>query len=239
MILFFTNDVRGQEACLSEEESRHATQVLRLKEGSPVFFVDGIGTLYEGILSKPIGKKSVVQIIRQTPNYKRRPFELHIAIAPTKNIDRFEWFLEKATEMGIDEITPLKCRRSERTTIRLDRLQGVLISALKQSLQAKAPVLNELTQFEDFINRTDRCDYSHRQKFIAYCNDDQITSLQGNYQKGNNVIILIGPEGDFTEEEVKKALDQRFMGISLGPNRLRTETAGVVACNLVHFINHH
>ncbi len=237
MILFYTNDVRDRQAYLSEEESRHVTQVLRLKQGVPVFFVDGMGTLYQGILSEPVKKQAVVQIISQTPDYKTRPYRLHIAIAPTKNIDRFEWFLEKATEMGIDEITPLRCKRSERTTVRPDRLNGVLISAMKQSLQAKLPVLNELTDFEVLMRKINRDDEKAAQKFIAYCNDDQISSLQRNYQKGNDVIILIGPEGDFTPEEVKKAFESGFTGVSLGENRLRTETAGIVACNTICFAN--
>ena len=237
--MFYTNDIKDGFAYLSEEESRHCTQVLRHTAGAPIQFVDGVGGFYEGLIQESNKKRSVIAIQSQILGYQQRPYHIHIAIAPTKNIDRLEWFLEKATEMGVDEITPLKCQRSERTNIRLDRLNGVLVSAMKQSLQAYLPKLNDLVDFKHFMKLTTvaRVGEGIEQKFIAYCNDSENKPLQRNYERGNNVIILIGPEGDFSEQEIQLAFGNQFHGVSLGNTRLRTETAGLVACNIIHFVN--
>ncbi len=249
MILFYTKNRQGNTAVLEDEEARHATQVLRRKIGDAMQLTDGLGNLYTGEIID-IAKKSCTVGINEThAAYNKRPVHLHIAIAPTKNIDRFEWFLEKATEIGIDEITPLLCKRSERTIIKPDRLNGILISAMKQSFQTYLPKLNEAIDFQKFMKQ-DFLQYN--QKLIAHCidfadaqthNSQLITPnsekppLSKVYQKGENVVILIGPEGDFTENELGLAFERSFKGISLGQNRLRTETAGLVACHTVNVLN--
>jgi 16S rRNA (uracil1498-N3)-methyltransferase len=162
----------------------------------------------------------------------QRPFSLHLAVAPTKNIDRFEWFLEKATEIGITEITPVICEHSERTNLRTDRLLKVLISAMKQSLNLHLPVLNEPVRFSDFLKK----DFSG-QKFIGYVEEKQEILLKERYQKGSDCVILIGPEGDFSKEEIEKAKQNGFETISLGNSRLRTETAAIVATMTINLLN--
>ena len=234
MQLFYTSDIRGNLAHLSETESRHCIQVLRHQQGDRLHFVDGRGGFYEGEIIEAHKKNCVLSILYHTPSYKVKPFRLHIGIAPTKSIDRFEWFLEKATEIGIHEITPLLCKHSERKRIRLDRLEKVLLSAMKQSLQATLPKLNELTDFRKFL---DTQHSSTDQKFIAHCQSDKMSAQKENYQDGQNVTILIGPEGDFQSTEIEWAQQQQFKAISLGSSRLRTETAGIIACHSVNFIN--
>ncbi len=234
MQLFFTTDIRGNLAYFDETESRHLTQVLRRKEGDSVQFTDGQGQLFLGEIIE-VGKRNCVVAIKETTtNFEARPFRLHMAIAPTKNMDRFEWFLEKATEIGIDEITPLICKRSERTVVKTERLKGVLASAMKQSLKAYLPKMNEAVDFQQFMKQTFA---EGEQKFIAYCNDAERRPLSIKYEKSKNVVLLIGPEGDFTEAEVASAFKKNFVGVSLGNSRLRTETAGVVACHTVNLLN--
>ena len=233
MQLFFTTDLRGNLAYFDDTESRHLTQVLRRKAGDTVHFTDGQGHLFSGEIIE-VGKRTCVVALKETTiDFGARPFRLHIAIAPTKNMDRFEWFLEKAAEIGIDEITPLICKRSERTVVKTERLKGVLASAMKQSLKAYLPIINEAVDFQQFMKQT----FREEQKFIAYCNDAQRNPLSKIYQKPKNCVILIGPEGDFTEAEVATAFKQNFVGVSLGNSRLRTETAGVVACHTVNLLN--
>ena len=234
MQLFYTTNIQNGLAILDEDEARHTVQVLRRKVGDAMQLTDGKGNLYEGEIVE-LGKKTGVVGIKKTIEaYNKRPFHLHIAIAPTKNIDRFEWFLEKATEIGIDEITPLICKRSERTVVKHERLNGILISAMKQSLKTYLPKLNEAIDFQRFMKN----DFSQvKNKLIAYCNDDTIRPLSIAYQKQENSVILIGPEGDFTEGEVGMAFEHHFIGVSLGKSRLRTETAGLVACHTVNLLN--
>ena len=234
MQLFYTTDIRGNLAYFDETESRHLTQVLRRKVGDTVQLTDGLGTLFSGEIIE-VGKRTCVVTIQNTiNNFEARPFRLHIAIAPTKNMDRIEWFLEKATEIGIDEITPLICKRSERTVIKTERLKGVLASAMKQSLKTFLPTIHEAVDFQQFMKHKFIED---EQKFIAYCNDAERHPLSKMYQKSKNCVLLIGPEGDFTESEVAAAFKQNFVGVSLGNSRLRTETAGVVACHTVNLLN--
>jgi 16S rRNA (uracil1498-N3)-methyltransferase len=167
-------------------------------------------------------------------DYHKRNFHLHIAIAPTRNTERFEWFLEKATEIGIDEITPLLCSRSERNRLRYDRLNKVIIAAMKQSVIARKPVLNEITEIGDFVKKKHN---GHLLKFIAHCTEGARKSISELYNRAANVICLIGPEGDFTAEEIEQAIKNHFHPVTLGINRLRTETAGVVACEIFNFMN--
>ena len=234
MQLFYSKNIRNGIATLDEIEARHAVQVLRKQVGDALQLTDGEGNLYSGTIIE-VGKKNCLIGINSTISaYNERPFKLHIAIAPTKNIDRFEWFLEKATEIGITEITPLICKRSERAVIKWDRLNGVLLSAMKQSLKAYLPKLNEAVDFQRFI----KGDFTEGGCFIGHCIEGtEKQLLSQTYKKGDNCVVLIGPEGDFTEGEVAQALSKNFQAVSLGDSRLRTETAGVVACHTVNLLN--
>ncbi|MBK7173893.1 MAG: 16S rRNA (uracil(1498)-N(3))-methyltransferase [Bacteroidales bacterium] len=216
---------------LDTEESYHCIKVLRKRIGDTIHVTDGHGNLYVCSLADENHKGCQITVLSFTEQEKRA-FRLHIAIAPTKNIDRFEWFLEKTTEIGIDEITPLICEHSERTVVRTDRLQKILVSAMKQSMNLYLPKLNEPCKFNQFIHQ----EYTG-QKFIGYVEEKQEILLKDAYQKGSDAIILIGPEGDFSPAEVKHSVESGFSAISLGPSRLRTETAGMVACMTVNHAN--
>ena len=232
MNLFYAPEIKEGFYQLPEEESKHIIRVLRMKSGDSIFLTDGLGNMMEASIIDPDLKKCVVKTIKTIRNYQKRPFHLHIAIAPTKSIDRFEWFLEKSTEIGIDVITPLICSHSERTRVKPDRLQKVIIAAMKQSLKAYLPVLNEPAEFTRFIQTQ-----FEGEKFIAYCGQQGTAELKNNYSKEAKTLILIGPEGDFSQGEVELAKKQGFVPISLGKSRLRTETAGVVACHTVNLVN--
>lgn len=203
-----------------------------MKAGDKIELIDGVGGFYEAEIVHPHHKHCEVKILHKTENFNKRNHYLHIAIAPTKNIERLEWFLEKATEIGIDEITPIICRFSERKIIKPERLEKVIVSAMKQSIKAYLPKLNEACTFDEMIKRNEA-----KQKFIAHCYAGDKTLLQQAYQKGSDSFILIGPEGDFSEDEVTLALQKDFRPISLGNSRLRTETAGVVACHTINLLN--
>jgi 16S rRNA (uracil1498-N3)-methyltransferase len=232
MQLFYVPNISGAEIVLDETESKHAARVLRLQNGSRVQVVDGTGGFYEAEINDANPKKCRLSIINSTLELGKRDFHLHIAIAPTKNIDRFEWFLEKATEIGIDEITPLLTSRSERKTVNTERLGKILVSAMKQSLKAYLPRLNKLTKIKELIvsNKTET-------KYIAYCNEIQKINLKDLATKGKDTLILIGPEGDFSPDEIQLAIENTFKVVSLGAARLRTETAGIVACHIVNLAN--
>lgn len=234
MILFYTKEIHGDYARFTEDEARHALQVLRKSAGDGISFVDGTGGWYEGIIEET-GKRHFVAKITKREQRARRDFRLHMAIAPTKNNDRFEWFLEKATEFGIDEITPLRCEHSERTKLRNDRLEKILLAAAKQSLKASLPVLHELTDLKTFIKNFETTGESAR--FITHCRDENLPHLKDNCPAGENVCILIGPEGDFSAGEIELANAAGFQSTSLGKARLRTETAGIAACLIVNLIN--
>jgi 16S rRNA (uracil1498-N3)-methyltransferase len=232
MQLFYVPNISGTEILLDETESKHAIRVLRLQNGNRVQIVDGKGGFFEAEISDANPKKCHLSIIKSQYEFGKKDFHLHIAIAPTKNIDRFEWFLEKTTEIGIDEITPLITAHSERKTVNPERLEKILVSAMKQSLKAYLPKLNNLTSLKELVinNRTEN-------KFIAYCDDIQKNHLKDLDVKGKKTLILIGPEGDFSPEEVEFAIENGFEVVSLGSARLRTETAGIVACNIVNLAN--
>ena len=217
---------------LSEEESQHAVRVLRLQTGDELELVDGAGGYYKAVISNPHPKHCEFVIKETFTEFGKRNYRLHIAIAPTKNIERLEWFIEKCTEIGIDEITPVICRFSERKIIKPERLEKIIVSAAKQSLKAYFPILNPMCSFRDFIQQT-----TVSQKFIAHCYEQDKQLLQRVYQKSFDAVILIGPEGDFSPEEVQAAIQHQFQPVSLGSSRLRTETAGVVACHTVALMN--
>lgn len=219
---------------LPEEESLHCIKVLRLNKGDLIHIIDGVGGFFVAKIVEPHPKKTKVEIIKVEKDFNKIGYNLHLAVAPTKNIDRFEWFLEKVTEIGVAQITPLICRYSERKVVKLDRLEKIIISAAKQSIKPTMPIINELMPFADFItNNSD----SMAQKFIAHCYDITKTPLLKSCNKGEDVVVLIGPEGDFSIEEVDLALNNGFKSVSLGNSRLRTETAGVVACHTISVIN--
>jgi 16S rRNA (uracil1498-N3)-methyltransferase len=235
MNLFYAPDI-AQTFTLPEEESQHCAKVLRMKAGERIHIIDGVGGLYEAEILESHPKRTQVTILSEQHEYGRRPFRLHLAVAPTKNIDRFEWFVEKATEIGFDELTPLCCRYSERKIIKPERIEKILVSAAKQSLKAYVPRLNPMTTFKDFINNSSSLT-PHSSLFIAHCYDQPKQHLLHVCPSASDVVVMVGPEGDFSEEEVELALRNSFQAITLGESRLRTETAGVVACHLVTIAN--
>lgn len=229
MHLFYTPDTTNNE--LPEDEARHCMRVLRLTEGDKITLADGKGNFHKAVISVAGSKRCIYSIEETTLQPPLWKGELHIAVAPTKNMDRNEWFVEKATEAGINELTFLDCRFSERRTIKTERIEKIAVSAMKQSLKARLPKINEMTAFDKFIAQ----DFSG-QKFIAHCYEGEKVTLKKAIQEGENVLVLIGPEGDFSPEEVDKALNEGFIPISLGESRLRTETAALSACFTFHFL---
>lgn len=231
MHVFYTPDIQSRSE-LPEEEAAHAVRVLRLQPGDEVTLTDGAGNFYRAEISTATNKRCLVNILETIPQEPLWSGHLHIAMAPTKNMDRTEWFAEKATEIGFNELTFLKCRFSERKVIKTERISKILISAIKQSLKARLPRLNEMTDFNKFIVQPFK-----GQKFIAHCYEGEKPLLKEVLRKGEDALVLIGPEGDFSEEEVKKAIDNGFVPISLGRSRLRTETAALVACHILNLQN--
>jgi 16S rRNA (uracil1498-N3)-methyltransferase len=232
MHIFYTPDISGKTYTLDETESKHGIRVLRLEKGDEITLVDGKGGLFVAEIEEPNPKRCTVNVIRKQLHFGQLNYRVHVAIAPTKNIERIEWFLEKATEIGIDRVTPLLCRYSERKEIKNERLEKIMVSAMKQSLKAYLPQLDELTKFNDFIHQP-----FEGQKFIAHCEEQQRELLKNAIKTGENYLILIGPEGDFSTEEIEMALIAGFLPVSLGVSRLRTETAGVVACHTFNLLN--
>ena len=232
MYLFYSPDISSDKYVLPEPESKHCIKVLRLKTGDTIHLTNGMGNLYETRIIDDNIKKCTLEIIWVQKEMGKRNYKIHIAVAPTKNISRFEWFLEKATEIGIDEITPVICEHSERKVIKTERLNKVITSAMKQSLKTYHPKLNKAIKYKDFIKNNFKGN-----KFIAYCTDEYRDTLQDIYQKETDALILIGPEGDFSEEEVNKAINTGYTPVSLGESRLRTETAALVACFTVNLLN--
>lgn len=232
MHIFYTPDISGKTYTLNDVESKHCVRVLRLAKGDEITLVDGRGGMFTAEIDDPNPKKCTVKIIQSELNFGLRNFQVHVAIAPTKNIERIEWFLEKATEIGINRVTPLLCRYSERKEIKSERLEKVMVSAMKQSLKAYLPRLDELTKFNEFIRQP-----FEGQKFIAHCEEQQRDLLKNLVVPNQNYLILIGPEGDFSPEEIDLALKAGFKPVSLGESRLRTETAGVVACHTFNLLN--
>lgn len=231
MHVFYTPDIATSPE-LPEEEAGHCLRVLRLSIGDEIMLTDGKGCFYKAVISAASGKRCQVKVTETIPQEKGWNGWLHIAMAPTKNMDRTEWFAEKATEIGFDELTFLNCRYSERKVIKIERIEKILVSAVKQSLKAAKPVLNEMTDFNSFITS----DFGG-QKFIAHCYEGEKQLLKEVIHPGEDALVLIGPEGDFSEEEVEKAIANGFRPISLGKSRLRTETAALVACHTMNLLN--
>jgi len=234
MHLFYTPNIdpAHPQFFLTEDESKHAIRVLRLEVGSIVQLIDGRGGLYTAEISDAHPKRTILQIKNITAGYGKRNHYLHIAIAPTKNIERTEWFLEKATEIGIDEISLIICQRSERKEAKAERLNKIITAAIKQSLKAYHPVLNEPRTLSELLAAP-----FDGQKFIAHCEDMDKVALSAALEKQGRCLILIGPEGDFTRNEIDTALQNGYKAITLGDSRLRTETAALEACFEVNFLN--
>ncbi len=239
MEIFYSNNISGEFIELSESESAHCVKVLRHKVGDCIKVSGGDGNLYNAQIEEITSKKTVLKILSvEAPEYVR-PYYLHVAVAPTKNIDRIEWFLEKATEMGIDRITPLLCSHSERKVFKKERGDKIVLSAAKQSLKYDLPQLDELTPFKDFIKELDSFD---GKKYICFCDREAVGS-DGTVHKrismseavGQKALFLIGPEGDFSRDEVLLAIDNGFIPVSLGESRLRTETAALLCVSATYF----
>ncbi len=232
MHIFYSPDIATGYTFLDESESRHCINVLRLSKKQTIHIIDGQGGLYIAEITDINPRRCGFRIIESIKDYGKKNYAIHVAIAPTKNINRFEWFLEKATEVGVDEITPLQCQRSERKTLKMERLERVILSAMKQARRAYRPRLNQITPVHQFLNA-----YTAESGFIAHCAGEKKMLLKDCYLPGENALIMIGPEGDFSPEEVAAAKEKRMQEISLGPGRLRTETAGLIACFTINFLN--
>ncbi|MDP3556579.1 MAG: 16S rRNA (uracil(1498)-N(3))-methyltransferase [Bacteroidota bacterium] len=228
----FISSVNNQIGILTSEESWHCAKVLRKKAGDKIQLIDGAGNFYQGILEIVSDKKCTAKIISGPILQAKRNYYLHLAIAPTKQIDRIEWMIEKAVEIGIDEISFISCQNSERTVIKIDRITKIIESAVKQSLQAYLPKINGLLSFKEII-------VSHKceQNFIAHCYNSGKENIKELGFKNKSTLILIGPEGDFSKEEVDLALKNNFKALSISENRLRTETAGLFVCQAVSLLS--
>jgi len=229
---FYAAEIEAGNFEFDAEESKHCIRVLRLRKGDKVQLTNGLGLLYDGEIIDDNPKKCILIINDPSKINPKNDFNLHIAVAPTKNISRFEWFIEKATEIGVDEITPLECEHSERIRLKPDRFVKILIASIKQSRQTWLPKFNPVTGFSTIIKSPHK-----GQKFIAFVDENHDLTLKSAYHPGSDALILIGPEGDFSTTEIKSALSAGFIPISLGKNRLRTETAALVAVHTINLIN--
>jgi RNA methyltransferase, RsmE family len=231
MQIFYTPDIAGLEYTFSEDESKHAIRVLRMNLGDEIFLVDGKGNFFEAVISDAHPKRCKILVKNVISNYEKRNYHLHVAISPLKNPDRFEWFLEKAVEIGIDEITPLLCERTEKKTLNPERANRIIESAMKQSIKAFHPLLHPLTRISDLVKNA-----TEENKMIGCCEGER-SLIRNCYKPGHKTLILIGPEGDFTEEEVALSKSFGFTPITMGESRLRTETAGITAVHSISFLN--
>lgn len=233
MQFFYTPDINSDEYTLSKEESRHCIQVLRKKIGDIIYLVDGKGGYYKATLIGDNPKSCHLKIDNVERNYGKSDIHIHIAIAPTKMNERFEWFLEKSTEIGINEITPIICEHSERKVLKLERMNKILVAAMKQSKQAYFPKLNAAVSFDNFVSNN-----TTEERYIANCaENDKKKQLKEVIKKGTDTLVLIGPEGDFSQKEIDYAIKHGFYSVSLSNNRLRTETAAIVSCYTINLIN--
>ena len=237
MELFYSRDIEGGICRLDHDESGHCIKVLRHRCGDEISVIDGEGTLYRCRITSDSHKGVEALVIDREKNWGGHPYHLHLAVCPTKNNDRYEWFAEKACEMGFDELSPVIGEHSERKVLKTQRVEKILVSAAKQSLKASIPAVNEPVSVKDFIA-------SHRDhgslKLIAYCFEDErvprrsIKEVLDQYQ-GDEIIVMIGPEGDFSKDEAEAALEAGFIPVHLGASRLRTETAALTAAAAVYF----
>lgn len=229
MQLFYQPRIADGVHALDAEESKHVAKVLRLRNGDSIQVTDGKGSTYTVVLTDTTAKECSFEI-KETTTLPKPPYSIHIAIAPTKNMERTEWFVEKATEIGVNTISFMQCKNSERKSVNFERIQKKVVSALKQSGQPWMPELNDLKPFKSYLDSSDS-------KFIAYVDKDNPALLKNIAKANDRYLVLIGPEGDFSPEELGLAEKHGFLKVSLGPNRLRTETAGIAACHILNLIN--
>jgi 16S rRNA (uracil1498-N3)-methyltransferase len=216
---------------LDAEESKHCVRVLRKAKGDSIRVTDGKGFFYNAVIAKPESQKCTFEIVDKVAEPIRNYF-IHIAISPTKNTDRLEWFVEKAVEIGVDKITFVECKNTERPYLKLERLEKVAITAMKQSLKASTPVIEGLIKFPSVIKNA-----NEQNKLIAFVDPANPSHLKDLTKPASSYLILIGPEGDFSQQELSQSLDMGFIKVSLGPSRLRTETAGIAACHILNLVN--
>ena len=239
MELFFSEDIKGNTAKLSAEEGRHCTKVMRHRVGDIVHFVDGNGGLYYGKIVDFATDGVTLDIMEYIRDYESRSYHLHIAVALTKNIERYEWFLEKAVELGVDEITPLTGEHSERVSFRQERGRKIILSAMKQSLKAKLPVLHPVKRVLDFIG--EHTEDETTLKLFGHCREGERSSFIGTLRKEcrenpSRILMMIGPEGDFSLEEISSAVSAGFIPVQMGDSRMRVETAAVVAVSGIYLM---
>ena len=230
MHIFYVANI--EDLFLDRKESHHCTKVLRLKENDEIILIDGKGTLAKALIRRISDKKTEFSITEKNEDENTLSYNLHLAVAPTKNMSRFEWFIEKATEIGTSEITPILCENSERKVIKTDRLKNIIISASKQSQRACFPILNEMVSFHDFLKKTKEINSS---KLIAYCAEGEKVLLN-QIKLTENILVCVGPEGDFSMKEIQKALLDGFKTVTFGKSRLRTETAAIYACSAINLL---
>ena len=231
MNLFYQPQLPDGVFYLDAEESRHCVKALRKKPGDSINITDGKGSFYTAIITEPDPRQCnfrITEIRKENP----KSWFIHIAISPTKNADRIEWFVEKAVELGVDEITLLDCEHTERTYIKTERLEKVAISAMKQSLKARLPVIHSLQKFNDLVDNNKTAS-----KLIAFVDESNPHHLKDVATPSSNYLLLIGPEGDFSASELASAVQQGFKKVSLGSSRLRTETAGMAGCHILNLVN--
>lgn len=234
MQLFIGKQINSEQIELTDEESHHCFKVLRKNVNDELWVTDGNGNLFRGIITIASQKKIILTILSHELKLKQWDYYLHLAIAPTKNIDRIEWLVEKATEIGIDEISFIICKNSERRIIKTERIKKITESASKQSLKFNFPKINEALDFGSFIQLFSAVEQS---KYIAHCRNENLNFIGKAISKNTKSIVLVGPEGDFSEAEIKQAIDTNFKEISLGKSRLRTETAGLSVVHYFSFLN--
>lgn len=232
MQLFYNTDLSSGLVQLTRDESLHAVKALRMRQGDTIHLTDGNGTLAEGEIVTADTSACTVQIIKRTFRDHRAGYHLHLAVAPTKNADRIEWLVEKAVEIGIDEITPLITHNTERTRLNHDRLQKIAVSAMKQSLHTHLPIIHPETQYNDFVNQN-----TSAVKLICHGHYDHPLTISQACQPNHDAVVIIGPEGDFTPDEISLADRCGFLPVTLGPSRLRTETAALMAVCAISIIN--
>jgi 16S rRNA (uracil1498-N3)-methyltransferase len=232
MHVFYSTIIQGKQAILNEEESLHLSKVLRLREGEHVAVIDGKGAYYEGTVELVHARHSTIKNLELHVSSKPRPYKLHLGISPTKMMERFEWFLEKAVEIGIDRISPLQTKRTERSVLKMSRLEKIVLAAMKQSKTPLFPKLDELRSFDQWCTDSDL----PQARFIAHCMPGEKPYLSQTAVSKREVCVFIGPEGDFTADEIQLAIQHGFQAVSLGESRLRAETAGIVTCAQIQSI---
>ena len=244
MNLFFCENIENNRGTFSPEESAHCIRVLRYRKGDEINVTDGKGSIFTAVVKTEDNSGCIFEVTGVVESIKKRDYRLHIGISPVKNMGRFEWFLEKVTEIGIDVITPVICTRTERPGINSERMRKILISSVKQALVPVLPVLEEAMDFKNFVLEIRKrygdpgtLNSNSLLKLIGYCNEKHRLPLSHLYKAGSDVVFLIGPEGDFTSDEVTFSMDNGFIAVTLGDTRLRTETAGIVACTAISILN--